>query len=331
MRTGPHRDLHGAGARHRVAVQVVVPALPGDATFAYTVGNHGRGLPELVVFGQHPAVAGEVLRGVTDRLLAEPAPGAGDEVAGVLAGMPVRLRAVVPHWAREYALAAFDHYRVDEPAAIPCLQVVVPDLAGRFQGEPGYDRSLDQAQPDLSRDEDPWRAPFRLAQDTCGVYEADVAVLLPIILAGTVTPRLEAVPALVAGRDRARLVRPPVLADWVGSDAVVETGEPVGDTEAPLPTRRYRRVLRESPHCTRVWRHHAGDQAAVIDLVDTVAGIVDLGVRTAVTSGSVHVAVPASLAGRVDADMRRLVRDGVASEVGPYHRGICVPPCAHAH
>lgn len=131
-------------AEYGMAVNPVMPS--GDAPpFAYSVGQQPKGLPELIVFGLPPQVAGAMLYTLAGHIEAEHA--AGRAVGAgfiVVPDVPVRtaLLEVPAAAASEYATVA--HERSAGQATY--LQVVWPDEAGVFPWEPGYDGELRQYQ-----------------------------------------------------------------------------------------------------------------------------------------------------------------------------------------
>lgn len=131
-------------AEYGMAVNPVSPS-EESPPFAYTVGQQPKGLPELIVFGLPPEVAGAMLYTLAGHMEAEDA--AGRAVgAGFISvpDVPVRtaLLDVTVEAASEYATVAHD--RSDGLATY--LQVVWPDESGLFPWETGYDAELRQYQ-----------------------------------------------------------------------------------------------------------------------------------------------------------------------------------------
>ena len=131
-------------AQYGMAVYPVMP--PGDAPpFAYSVGQQAKGLPELIVFGLPPQVAGAMLYTLAGHMETERAAGRPvGEGFVMVPDIPVRtaLLPVTVAAASKYAEVA--HERSKGQASY--LQVVWPDEAGVFPWEPGYDGKLHQYQ-----------------------------------------------------------------------------------------------------------------------------------------------------------------------------------------
>lgn len=149
------------------------------------------------------------------------------------------------------------------------------------------------------------------------------------------TGRREAVPAEALGDDTYRLLRPPVMADWVTTGTEVRTtGTPVTALPGMPIGYAYEEVTRTSPQAHLVWLVHAHDlfeHAAILGRVRTELELPD---TTSVdTPVSLHVATPPRFAARLRSRMRHLVRDGLLVEREPYHRPVepglsCGPWCA---
>jgi len=110
-------------------------------SFAYTVGNTGRALPELIVVGEDAEVLGPAL----DRLGQQQRDGkrrfgAGDVVTLEGYKVPLRLGATCD-FARSYFATLVSRYygRSD----FELLQVIWPDEEGHFPGEPGWSHPRD--------------------------------------------------------------------------------------------------------------------------------------------------------------------------------------------
>lgn len=167
---------------------VVADHYPWQVDFTYTVGNTAVGLPELLVVGMPPGIGGNLLNRLTELLRAgEITPRAGAEVPSRLAGFdtPYSLRfgAVADRWALQYGVMAYDLHLPagDDPRDSSFLQVVLPDVNGRFWDEPGHDRLvMDRLQPGLSEPLLPWRSPFVPWVDLHGPPPGDAVVLVPV-------------------------------------------------------------------------------------------------------------------------------------------------------
>jgi len=108
----------------------------GEPPFSYTIGNHGVGLPELLVLGIDPGDACWVLNrlGAMQRELGKPL--IGDVSLGEGAAQPLRLRAVADERRvkDEYTCQVYVHYQTEDYAV---TQVLIPDKEGRFPGDAG--------------------------------------------------------------------------------------------------------------------------------------------------------------------------------------------------
>lgn len=325
--------IHAQG----IHTQGVLATYPGEAAFCYTVGNHRYHLPELIVFGAELGAAAGILRDVAMLIRrGEVSSDAGTRIEGGAIGYPsplaVRLGDVGPVWARRYGRVAFGYYGLDDPGAIPFRQVLLSDVYGRFWDEDGgHDPGMEQVQPDLSRERFAWRRPFVPFKDFVDPPECDVYALVPIIEGGEDCGRWEAVPANLVDDRIVRVERPPVMADWVTTGALLHVGSVSVGILPHLPAgRAYVRLERESPQVHSVWRLHAHDKDEYPDLIDRLRVELDLpGVTSMTTHETIHVASPPREVPKVRSRMRRLVRDGLAEEWDPYHHGAlrCHPDC----
>lgn len=136
---GPETLLRVA-ARGWVVV-AVAPEASREERHHHTVGLTAQGLPEVVVHGLPFEVGGAVLDEVARRMLTGEAE-VGARLPGVLEGVDVVL---VPTRRLLSPLTAL----TDAYGRVPVLQLVTPDLDGRFPWEPGFDTTF--AQPELWR------------------------------------------------------------------------------------------------------------------------------------------------------------------------------------
>jgi hypothetical protein len=132
-------------SRLGMAVQPVFPTAT-TPPFAYSVGQHAKGLPELIVFGLHPEVSAGLLYELAAHMEREQAdgrtvgPGTVSLDGCLLDTVLVEVPAEV---ACKYATQAHD--RSDSKATF--LQAVWPDRAGLFPWQPGYDPAFSKYQP----------------------------------------------------------------------------------------------------------------------------------------------------------------------------------------
>lgn len=141
------QQAKGTAAEYGWCVQMVLPGSgPGDEVpYAYTAGLFAlSGQPEIGVWGLVPPLSKTIL----DDLAAKARDGLdlvpGMRVPEVLQGFDVLLRGPVHSRKAEMFLATLV---ADRPhGTVPALQVLWPDLAGVFPGEPGCSLS-GRAQP----------------------------------------------------------------------------------------------------------------------------------------------------------------------------------------
>ena len=127
-------------AEHGMAVNPVMPS-GNTPPFAYTMGLHAKGLPELLVFGLPPQVAGGLLYELTahlERDLAAGRPVGPGEVTLDGVAVPTALLEVAGESAREYATVADDLSQ----GQAKYLQAVWPAPDGIFPWEAGYPEHL---------------------------------------------------------------------------------------------------------------------------------------------------------------------------------------------
>jgi hypothetical protein len=318
-------DLEDGIDRAGHVVIAVVGDLVEEERFAYTVGLHGRMLPELVVFGQHPSVAGTLLNDLAEMLRSGEVPAVpGREIPGML-GMngefSVRLGAVHPRWSLRYAACAYSHYHRLEPGEIDLLQVVVPDLSGRFPDDPTHDEHLDQIQPDLSHPDHRWRTPLVPSTLWNAREVPDALALVPIIEQGHDAERREAVPVRLVGDSAGIICAPPILADWVTTGTIVGLEEEARPVHPDLPWgRNLVRTIRESPLFSAAWVLTPAVLDATARLEQAIAAIEAMDeCSVTVTATSLHLAGPPRSSGRIRALMRRLERDGLVRERELHH------------
>lgn len=125
-----HAGCEGAGA---------------EVPFGYTVGLHGLGHPELLLFDCNAQVTMHVLNALGRRVLL-----GEDLAAGVdydVPGWPRVLRMLPVPNPEQILFAAYRFYRCDRPGAIEAYQVCWSDAAGRFPWESGCDEEARRQPP----------------------------------------------------------------------------------------------------------------------------------------------------------------------------------------
>jgi hypothetical protein len=127
-------DLHLKIAHDIATHGQSVMGVASQPSFSYTIGNHGRGLPELIVVGMNPLDACMVLNalGRMQRICGEAL--LGDVSLGKGAAA-LRLRFVSDELLvkDEYTYQVFVHYMTEDYRV---TQVLIPDKAGKFPGDP---------------------------------------------------------------------------------------------------------------------------------------------------------------------------------------------------
>lgn len=137
-------DLEDKIAKSGHAILSTMTTLPiGDVSMAYTIGLADAGLPELLVFGLPPQVALVILNDAAQRLRKGRLP--TDTLLTELATLPTVFKAVAPAIAEDFIIQANNR----ASRALPALQLIWPDRAGRFPWEPGADPHFAEVQPVL--------------------------------------------------------------------------------------------------------------------------------------------------------------------------------------
>lgn len=306
--------------RFGFSMPTVLGERPDSPTWAHTVGLARAGLPELIVFGvSDDDVLSCIFEDVRHQLLDRPdlaRPGRTLDVEHLR--RPVRLGAVAPRWRDTYPLWAIEYGGRD----IEVLQLVIADDDGRLPGDPAFTIDALLHQPLLSYDDQAWRAPLFPASYPEDDLATDVLVLVPILHAGQPELRDEVVPAELLADDRARLLQPPLLADWVTAGTEVRLTDPpdvYDELDVPLLV-GMAEVTRVSPmtHLSYTLHDHEGDHAEGSRRVERELERFD----AIVTHGrcSVSIALAAVDGTRARLALRRLERDGIVSADEPYHR-----------
>lgn len=109
--------------------------------FTYSIGFHDKGHPEMIVFGLSMEMSHSILWDLWKRVEAGERFEDGKRYDEVLEGYQVEMRALPPDGRPLFVARA--HYQVDE---LEALQVVWPDMEGKFPGEEGCDWLYERAQ-----------------------------------------------------------------------------------------------------------------------------------------------------------------------------------------
>jgi hypothetical protein len=120
-------------ARYGWMIQSVFPVDPGGVGFSYTVGLAGKGLPEFIVFGWDQGLAQSVLNHLALRAIGGEPFAADRELVGVLEGHTLRTYQVGDS-SEHLTMSNARYRRGGDPVA--ALQLVWPDMAGRWPGDP---------------------------------------------------------------------------------------------------------------------------------------------------------------------------------------------------
>lgn len=119
------------------SVQVVFPDVATATPYVgYTIGLCSKGLPELVVLGLRLDVAAPILSAIARQIIADPSKACDGALVEEAASVPLRFRQMDHATGRE--LAVFSKAYADMVHATDSfLQVLLPDEAGIFPGDPG--------------------------------------------------------------------------------------------------------------------------------------------------------------------------------------------------
>lgn len=132
------------------AVQVVYVAAddpPGRQPFMYTIGNHERGLPELLIVGTSDPAFADVLNRLGHIQRGRGIGFADEELVSVCGRFPLRVVDAGEIGRREYATFVGIYYDTD---LFEVRQVLLPDTHGRWPDSPECDAHY-RNQPILSR------------------------------------------------------------------------------------------------------------------------------------------------------------------------------------
>lgn len=123
-----------------------------DNGFSYSIGLHRNFVqPEIVIFGQKPKWRALIINNLVDDFRHGKVYLPNQRYPGVLFDFDCELRVVHKDWYPPYLGWAIWYYFtvLRAPSPFPSLQLVWPDLSGRFPWENGYENPY--AQPILDR------------------------------------------------------------------------------------------------------------------------------------------------------------------------------------
>ena len=124
---------------------VLIPPSADATGWVHTIGLHERfGHAELLVFGNDFSVLAPMLNAIGERVRGGARFAAGDELLGIVEGLPLALRDVAAKWTEPFLGNAAWHYQRER---VPALQVFWPDPQGCFPWQPESDPSWRVDQP----------------------------------------------------------------------------------------------------------------------------------------------------------------------------------------
>jgi hypothetical protein len=124
---------------------VLIPPTADATGWVHTIGLHERfAHPELLVFGNDFSVLCPLLNAIGERIRAGARFEAGEELGGVVEGLPLAFREIAAKWIEPFLGNAAWHYQSER---VPALQVFWPDPAGAFPWQPACDPTWRAEQP----------------------------------------------------------------------------------------------------------------------------------------------------------------------------------------
>lgn len=120
---------------------------PSDDGFSYSVGIYASlGAPELIIFGQKRDWRAAMINAIVEKIVRGERYEAGHKYEGLLEGYELSFHSMPAMAYPEYLGWDIWYYRRFFPNVhiFPVLQVVWPDLGGRFPWESGYDNPYKQ-------------------------------------------------------------------------------------------------------------------------------------------------------------------------------------------
>jgi hypothetical protein len=130
-RTAAHIEREG---RSIVGVFPVEGEEGDGLAFSYTIGNHLKGLPELLVIG---TAQGFFLNTLSHLMIAAGHGFKDGETVRTSGGKEVKLIRANAFAREEYTIQAGEHFGHDE---YEVMQVLIPDKEGRFPGDEGCEK-----------------------------------------------------------------------------------------------------------------------------------------------------------------------------------------------
>jgi hypothetical protein len=314
--------------RHGVFIQGVLAESPLDEPWTYSVGFQllDPPRPEVIIVGVEVHSAGRLVNEVYKRVRDGTAALQPGELLSDFEGFPdtVRLRVdpVLAQWAETHvpvAGAVLDR----EAAAVPCVQLVWPDVHGRWPEEVGTAGCLRHHQPLLARDP-AWLVPVEhtAAEDVFfDQSSGDARIAMPVYTHLRPEGRYEVLSAHLDD-GRAVIAQVPWLADYVAYGDVVEVAADAEACrtalgEAFTGVARGGALVRAGGYRTLAYEVRTTVERVGERLADVVADLTANAAeaRASTTTASLHV--NARDPDAVRAALRAFVRDGHLVETGP--------------
>lgn len=133
--SGLYKKIEEAIKQHGQLVMGIFATKPGGESFSYTIGNHEKGLPELLLVGHTGDDIKYVLNLLGEKLRAQGVPFDHGQLVDLGGKYPVIVYNT-DEKAKLYCLQAGFYYRTDKYSV---QQVVMCDTEGRYPGDEGCD------------------------------------------------------------------------------------------------------------------------------------------------------------------------------------------------
>ncbi|MGH6939392.1 DUF4262 domain-containing protein [Hypericibacter sp.] len=128
-----HIDLHG---QHLMNIMLTADDPPDARAFIYTIGNHERGLPELLLIGPLQSYSAHIVNLLGEIQRQRGRPFDHNELVDYGARLPARLVNAGRLGREEYAIQVGVFYGSEE---FQVRQIIFSDAAGHFPEHPGCD------------------------------------------------------------------------------------------------------------------------------------------------------------------------------------------------
>lgn len=134
--------------KYGFAKQYVIPDIKlGIPSVGYTIGLCNHGLPDLLVFGLpgDPSISALIIDTIVHRALKGDLALVDGQIIHEAANLPLQLRAADPDKGFSFALGA-RRYAEENGHTAKLLQILLPDVKGRFPGDASCDPRITQMQ-----------------------------------------------------------------------------------------------------------------------------------------------------------------------------------------